>query len=264
VRRSIFLLCGLAFLAAASPQATAAAGTAIAAAPMVAGSDTARVRIGTGAGGTDAFVAWPAGRAAAPAVIVVHEWWGLNGQIRSVARRLAQEGYVAIVPDLYHGQVAGDPEYAHELMRGLDEDKAVGDLEAALAWARASSRIDRRHIGTVGFCMGGRLAELMALRVPDLGAAVMFYGRPETDAARIATLGVPLQGHFGGEDRGIGADQVDALRSALSKAGRPGDIYVYPGAGHAFMHDGRPSYHADAAKQAWARTLQFLQKHLKG
>lgn len=90
----------------------------------------------------------------------------------------------------------------------------------------------------------------------------MFYGRPETDAVKLAALEVPLQGHFGGEDRGIGADQVDALRASL--AGKSGDIYVYPGAGHAFMHEGRPSYHADAAKQAWARTLQFLQKYLKG
>lgn len=159
---------------------------------------------------------------------------------------------------------AGDLEYAHELSRGLDENKALGDLDAAAGWLRAQSRVDWQRIGVVGFCMGGRLSELMALHSPDLAAAVMFYGRPESDAGKLAALKAPLQGHFGGEDRGIGPDQVAALRAALAKAGKTGDIYVYAGAGHAFMHEGRPSYHADAARQAWARTLQFFQKYLKG
>jgi carboxymethylenebutenolidase len=229
-----------------------------------AGGDTSRVRLGPAQGGTTAYVVWPANRSAAPAVIVVHEWWGLNGQIRSVARRLALEGYVAIVPDLYRGRVADDAEYAHELSRGLDEKKALGDLEAAAAWLRSQRSVNRERIGTLGFCMGGRLSELLALRDPGLAGAVMFYGQPETDAARIAALKVPLQAHFGEEDRGIGADQVQALRTVLAKAGKVADIQVYPGAGHAFMHEGRSSYHADAAKLAWARTLQFFQKHLKG
>jgi carboxymethylenebutenolidase len=264
VRRMIALLYCLAVVAGAPGNAGAAVSSGLAAATPAAGSDTSRVHLGQPDGGLDAFVAWPAGRTTAPAVIVVHEWWGLNGQIRSIARRLAQEGYVAIVPDLYHGQVAGDPEYAHELMRGLDEDKAVSDLGAALAWLRTQARVDRRRIGVVGFCMGGRLSELLALHTPDLAAAVMFYGRPESDPGKLAALKAPLQGHFGGEDRGIGADQVEAFRAALAKAGRSSAIYVYPGAGHAFMHEGRSSYHADAARQAWARTLQFFQKYLKG
>jgi carboxymethylenebutenolidase len=250
-------------LAAPGPAAPRAGGTVN---PVGApgGRDTARVHIGPAGAGTEAFVAWPAGRAPAPAILVIHEWWGLNTQIRGIARRLAQEGYVAIVPDLYHGQVAGDAELAHELSRGLDEGRALADIEAAAAWLRAQPRVARDRLGVVGFCMGGRLSQLYALRTPTLAAAVMFYGRPETDPAALAGFRVPLQGHFGGEDRGIGREQVDGLEGALRKAGRSGEIFVYPGAGHAFMHDGRPSYHPDAARQAWARTLQFLQKHLKG
>ena len=228
-----------------------------------AAGDTGLVRIGPADAGTDAFVAWPAGKNPAPAIIVVHEWWGLNEQMRSLARRLAQEGYVTIVPDLYHGKVADEPEYAHELSRGLDEDKALVDLDSAAQWILRQPRVARQRLGVVGFCMGGRLSQLFALHNPQLRAAVMFYGRPETDPAKLATLKAPLQGHFGGEDRGIGADQVEALRKGLAKAGKPVDIYVYPGAGHAFMNDGRPSYHADAARQAWARMLQFFQKYLK-
>lgn len=244
-------------------SAAAAKPGALEAAERPGGADTAQVRIGSGSHSTAAFVAWPAGKGPFPAVVVVHEWWGLNAQIRGVARRLAQEGYVAIVPDLYRGRRAEDAEHAHELMRGLDESAAVADLGAAVAWLAGQPRVAAARTGAVGFCMGGRLAELLALDQPDLDAVVMFYGRPETDPARLAKLHASLQGHFGANDRGIGNDQIDALRNGLVKAGKGHDVHVYSGAGHAFMNEERSSYHADAARQAWARMLQFLQKHLK-
>lgn len=251
--RSIALFVACVLVASGAHDARAAAGAA------EGGRDTSRVRLGA----TTAYVAWPAGRSEAPAVVVVHEWWGLNAQIRGIARRLAQEGYVAIVPDLYHGKVADDPELAHELMRGLDEGKAVGDLEAAVSWLRTQPRVGKGKIGVVGFCMGGRISQLLALRSPQISAAVMFYGRPETDPALLARLGAPLLGHFGATDQGIGSDQTDALKAGLAKAGKMGEVYTYSGAGHAFMNETRPSYHADASKLAWARTLQFFQKYLK-
>jgi carboxymethylenebutenolidase len=251
--RSIALFVGCVLFAAGTHDARAAAAAADS------GRDTSRVRIGV----TTAYVAWPAGRAEAPAVVVAHEWWGLNAQIRGMARKLAQEGYVAIVPDLYHGKVADDPELAHELMRGLDENKAVGDLEAAVSWLRTQPRVGKQKIGVVGFCMGGRISQLLALRSPQISAAVMFYGRPETDPAALAKLGAPLLGHFGATDQGIGSDQTDALKAGLAKANKVGEVYTYSGAGHAFMNETRPSYHADASKLAWARTLQFFQKYLK-
>lgn len=228
------------------------------------GADTALVEIGPKAGGTRAFVAWPAGDNTVPAVIVVREWWGLNGQIRRLARQLARQGYVAIVPDLYHGKVAGDPEYAHELMRGLDEQAAVGDLEAAAAWLAQQPRCRDTKVGVVGFCMGGGIAEQMAIRRPSLAAAVMFYGRPVMDPESLARLKVPLMGHFGAEDRGISVDRVEKFEAALKAAGRDAQIFIYPGAGHAFMNETQDSFHPDASRQAWARTLAFFQKQLKG
>ena len=223
--------------------------------------DTTRVHLGTG---TDAFVAWPAGKGAAPSVIVIQEWWGLNEQIRDVARRFAREGYVAIVPDLYHGKVADDPEMAHTLVRGLDDERALADLDEALKWLRGQQRTRKTKAGVVGFCMGGRLSELFALHQPSgVAAAVMFYGRPVTSPAMLASLKAPLQGHFGAEDQGIPADSVAALRMGLAAAGKKSDIYLYPGAGHAFMHEGRKSYHPESAKQAWERTLAFFKKNLK-
>lgn len=227
--------------------------------------DTARVRLGPPqAGGTDAFVVWPTGREPAPAVVVVHEAWGMNGHIRAVARRLAQEGYVVIVPDLFRGPVTDDPGSARELALGVDEERALDDLAAAVAWLRGESRVVGARVGVLGLGMGGRLAELYALRDSTLAAAVMFYGGPETDPAKVAALRVPLQAHFGEADPDIGAGQVEALRAALAQSGNTADVYVYPGAGNAFLNASGPSYHRDAARQAWARMLQFLQKLLKG
>jgi len=230
-------------------------------APSRAAPDTALVTLG--AGGPRAFVAWPSGDRPAPAVIVVHEWWGLNAQIRRTARQLARQGYVAIVPDLYHGQVAGDPEGAHELMRGLEDDRVLADLGAARAWLAAQPRTAEARLGVMGFCMGGHYAEMMGLHEGGLGAVVMFYGTPITDETQIAKLSAPLMGHFGATDRGITAEHVARLEAALKAAGKDAQIFTYAGAGHAFMNDERDSYHPDAAKQAWARTLAFLQQNLK-
>lgn len=234
-------------------------------APATAARDTApaTVHIGPADAGTDAFVAWPAGTDAAPAVVMVHEWWGLNPQIKDMARKLARQGYVVIVPDLYHGKVAEEPERAHELMRGLEATRVMSELDAARAWLRAQPRCAKSRVGVIGFCVGGGLALGFALRGGDLAAAVVFYGAPETDPAKLAGLRAPLMGHFGGEDDGIGADRVDAFRSALQKSGKPAEIYLYRGAGHAFMNESRPSFHPDAARVAWARTLAFFQKYLK-
>ena len=225
--------------------------------------DTSRVHLGPAEGGTDAFVSWPAGKADAPGIVVVHEWWGLNDQIRDVARRLSREGYAAIVPDLYHGKVATDAEQAHVLMRGLDDATATADLGNAVAWLRAQPRTAKKKIGVVGFCMGGGPAQELALRRPEIAATVVFYGLSTTDPKALAALKGPMQGHFGEKDDGIPVAKVDALRNGLRQAGKSGEVYLYAGAGHAFMNDKRPSYHPDAAKQAWARMLAFFQKNLK-
>jgi carboxymethylenebutenolidase len=230
-------------------------------APQPAAVDTFRVSIGPA---DSAFVAMPSGSKPVPSVIVAFEWWGLNGQIRDVARRLATQGYAAIVPDLYHGKFADDPETAHTLSRGLDEDRALADCDGATHWLRAQSRTVKGRLGVIGFCMGGRISQLYALHEPTVAACVMFYGRPETNPLRLAALKAPLQGHFGADDQGIPPDSAAVLRDALKAAGKTAEIYVYPGAGHAFMHEGRDSYRVDAARQAWGRTLAFFEKYLRG
>jgi carboxymethylenebutenolidase len=226
--------------------------------------DTAMVTLGSGEQTTQAFVAWPVKRAGAAGIVVVHESWGLNEQIRDVARRLSREGYVAIVPDLYHVRSATDPELAHELAHALDDTRALTDLAAAIEWLRGQPETQKSKLGVVGFCMGGGLSQRLALAHPELSAAVMFNGGPETDPAVLKALAVPLQAHFGATDREIPPTRAEDLRRGLEAAGKEGEVYVYAGAGHAFMNDEGSSYHRDAARQAWARMLGFLQRHLRG
>lgn len=231
--------------------------------PAPAVADTERVHLGPADGGADAFVAFPPNVKSSPGIIVVHEWWGLNVQIRNVAKRLAQQGYVAIVPDLYHGKVASDPDNAHVLMRGIDDGEALSTLREASDWLAQDPRTLKRKRGVLGFCMGGGLALQGAIDNPQLAAAVIFYGSPESRPERIAALKVPLLGHFGADDQGIDVSRVRAFDSTLHGAGKDAEINVYNGAGHAFMNEEQASYRPEAARLAWARTLDFLQKRLK-
>lgn len=226
--------------------------------------DTARVQLGAEGAGGEAFVAYPAGQEPAPGIVVVHEWWGLNAQIREFARRLAQQGYVVIIPDLYRGKVANDAESAHVLARGLDEGAALDQLRAAASWLAAGPRTGKRRRGVLGFCMGGRLALQSALQDEACSGVVMFYGTPESRPDRIAPLKAPLLAHYGADDQGIDLDRVETFERVLKAAGKNAEVFVYPGAGHAFMNEDQAGYRPEAARLAWIRTLDFLQKNLKG
>ena len=224
-------------------------------------ADTALVRVG-GATPVNAYVAYPAIKGKAPAVIVVHEEWGLNAQIRLVARRLAAEGYIAIVPDLHHGRVTDDPGEAQALARSLKPDAALVDLDATMAWLTAQPRVQPGRVAVVGFGMGGTLALEYGIHEPGVRAVVMFYGAPITDAGRLPPLKAPVLAHFGQLDDGISEDQVNQFRLAMNTAGRAAEVHLYPGAGHAFMNDTGSSFQAESARRAWARTLAFLQKQV--
>lgn len=212
----------------------------------------------------DGYLALPQGKGPFPAVVVIIEWWGLNEQIKGVADRLAEAGFAALVPDLYYGHVTTDPEKAHELMRGLDEKTALKDLGAAVEFLRARPEVGKSKVGSLGFCMGGGLSLQLALSRPDLQGAVMFYGQPETDPAILKGIACPVLGLFGAEDQGIPADKVQEMAKQLKEVGKGAEIKIYPGAGHAFFNETRPSYKADAATDAWQKTLAFFKARLKG
>lgn len=211
-----------------------------------------------------AYLARPqAGDRGTPGIVVIHEWWGLNDQIKSVADRLAREGYLAIVPDLYRGKVADDRALAHELSRGLNEGRAVEIVKRAAGHLRSLGEGDRRRVGTVGFCMGGRLSLAAALGGADVQATAMFYGSVETRREAVEPLRAPLLGIFGDQDRGIPVADVKEFEAALKAAGKVAEIRIYAGAGHGFFNERNPSYDATSAGDAWVRTREFFAKHLK-
>ncbi|MBZ5669514.1 MAG: dienelactone hydrolase family protein [Acidobacteriia bacterium] len=199
-----------------------------------------------------------------PAVLVIHEWWGLNDWVKEQARSLAEQGYVALAVDLYRGQVAYDPSLAHELMRGMPQDRAVRDLKAAFDYLAARPDVNKEKIGSVGWCMGGGFSLLLAVDEPRLAACVVNYGSMPTDSADIQKIQAPVLGNFGAEDRGIPPSAVEAFERAMKAANKSLDVKVYPGAGHAFENpNNKLGYREVAAEDAWKRTLTFLDHSLK-
>jgi len=215
----------------------------------------------------NAFCAEPPDGAPRPTVIVVQEWWGLNPNIKDVARRFAREGYVAIAPDLYSRQghkVATDPNTAAQLMGGLKMADGIADLSAALGWVRAQKRTHSSRIGITGYCMGGSYAMLLPCESSEIAATAPFYGEIPADE-KIAKLGCPIFYAYGENDGWIQRKDVDRLAADLKKYNKRGDVKIYPGCSHGFFNDTRADvYNAAAAKDAWAHTLKLFAENLQG
>lgn len=213
-----------------------------------------------------AFLARPASAAGTfPAVLVTHEWWGLNDHIKDIARRFADAGFVALAPDLYSRlgyKVTKDPSEAANLMSALSSQASLRDLNVATTYLKTYAVTDPLRIGIVGFCMGGTLALTMATHNSDLKAAVPFYGKvPPIET--LDSLLCPVLYHYGAKDQWVTQQEVDRLAQGLKQYGKPGTVAIYPDADHAFFNDTRPEvYRAEDAKRAWERTLQFFREHL--
>jgi carboxymethylenebutenolidase len=193
-----------------------------------------------------------------PVLLVNHEWWGVNDQIRRVADRFAKEGFITFVPDLYHGQLANDPEGASALMKKLDWGRAVQDVMAAVAALRA--HFPGAKVGVTGFCMGGAVSFAAASAIPDLAACVPFYGIPA--GADLSRIRAPVLAHFAKHDDWCTPELVDRVEGTLKKAGVRAEIHRYD-AHHAFFNEDRKEVHSpEHAKVAWERTIAFLNKTL--
>ena len=198
-----------------------------------------------------------------PGIVVIQEWWGLVPHIKDVAERLAREGFVALAPDLYHGQAADEPDEARKLAMALDAQHAVQEIAAAARYLKKSEAVAPKKIGTIGWCMGGGLSLSTAAYHSDLiGAAIAFYGRPLT-AGDTAKLKVPVLGLYAEHDHGIPVEAVQAFEEELKKHGVPHEVQLYPETQHAFFNDTRPQiYHAAAAQAAWQKSLAWFRKYL--
>jgi len=230
----------------------------------VSGCRTRIVEFASNGGTTPGYLAEPDDALDHPGVVVIQEWWGLVPHIEDICRRLCEEGFVALAPDLYHGQSADEPDDARKLAMALERDRAVAEIRAATEYLVGKAHVSPKRVGVVGWCMGGGLALSSAADGTQIGAAVAFYGRPlsEEDTAK---LNVPVMGLYAEHDHGITASDVKQFEASLQEQGIPHLIHVYPGTTHAFFNDTRPEiYDSAAAADAWERTLAWFRLHLTG
>ncbi len=198
-----------------------------------------------------------------PGLIVIHERWGLDDRTRALADRIAAQGYVVLAIDLYAGQTASSAQDARTLMVELVEhpEPANDNIRQAHQFLVNSPQVS--NIGVFGWSLGGTWAINAALLLPDsLDAVVSYYGQVTENQERLAALDAPLLGIFGSNDRGVRPENVAAFEAALTALGKEHEIEIFPGAGHAFADPAASTYNAAAARAAWARTVEFLDRHL--
>jgi len=206
----------------------------------------------------------PQGKGPFPALVVIHEWWGLNDWVKEQAAKLADQGYVALAIDLYRGKVATTPDEAHEIMRGVPSDRANRDLLAASAFLRSQKNVNAKRVGSIGWCMGGGYSLDLAIADPQLKASVINYGHLAADRDTLSKIHAAILGIFGGQDRGIPPGDVKKFESQLKELGKPAEIHIFPDAGHAFENlDNKQGYRAQDATEAWKLTVDFLAKELQ-
>jgi carboxymethylenebutenolidase len=202
----------------------------------------------------------PSGRG--PGVIVIQEWWGLTDHIADVTDRLAREGFVALAPDLYGGNVAHESQEALRMMQDLPVSRGVELLSGAVDHLLSLPEVTSDTVGAVGFCMGGGFVLYLAAADPRVSAAVPFYGVIQGEAPDFSGLKARILGHFGELDQGIPKEAVEQLAETIERqSGIAPDFRHYP-ADHAFFNDGRPVYHAESAARAWESTVPFLRERL--
>ncbi|MDW8465668.1 MAG: dienelactone hydrolase family protein [Chloroherpetonaceae bacterium] len=234
--------------------------------PLQAKIVTKTVTYKSGDEDVSAYLAMPEAKGKYPAVIMIHEWWGLNDWIKDMANALASEGYVVLAVNLYRGKVATKPDEAGALMSGLPKDRAARDLKSAYAYLQTLPEVNTAKIGSIGWCMGGSYSLLAARELGEkLAACVINYGRLSSDKNELATVKASVLGIFGGQDRGIPIESVRAFETALKELGRSVEIKIYDDSGHAFMNPNNTrGYNKANAEDAWRRTLEFFKKTLKG
>jgi carboxymethylenebutenolidase len=262
---------------------TLAAGFALAARPVAAetittdtkGLEAGEVKIKTADGEIPAYRAMPDGAGPFPVILVIQEIFGVHEHIKDICRRLAKVGYLAVAPELYARQ--GDvsnikeiPDIIAKVVSKVPDKQVMSDLDATVAWAKASGKGDKKRLGATGFCWGGRIVWLYAAHNPDLKAGVAWYGRIDSERDElhpkypidiVDSLKAPVLGLYGGADKGIPVESVEKMRAALAAANKTADIVIYPDTPHAFFADYRPSYRKDKAEAGWKRLLAWFKMH---
>ena len=218
----------------------------------------------TSNGGTaDGYLALPAA-GKGKGVIVIQEWWGLVPHIKNVADRYAEAGFVALAPDLYHGQHTTEPGEAGKLMMAMNIDHAEKDLRGAINYLRAHTAVGGGKVGVVGFCMGGALSLFAACKNPDtVGACIIYYGGHPNVKPDLASLKAPVLGFYAEKDGFVTPAMARDLQKQIQSLGKRMEMHVYPNCDHAFFNDDRPEvYSKQAAEDTWRRALAFFNENL--
>lgn len=208
------------------------------------------------------YLVMPVGAENLPAVVLVHEWWGLNNYMRDMATAFATRGYVALAVDLYDGQIATVPDEAKKMASQVSENAEEADknLQAAVDYLKNMKEVNKDRVASVGWCFGGGWAYEMAKNNMGVKATVMYYGQFGHDD--LSHMKATIIGHFGEKDTNIKVDNVKEFQAALKTQNGNNEVYIYPNAGHGFANPSGANYNEEAADLAWQRTMDFLQKNL--
>jgi carboxymethylenebutenolidase len=211
-----------------------------------------------------AYVSRPSSPTSSPAMIVIHEWWGLTPHIKDIANRFATRGYYAIAPDLYRGRLASTPEEAGKLAASVGTETSKSILDSIVHHLGTQKTVDARKIGIIGYCFGGTHAFNYVCESERISAGVLFYAtKPVTEESKLAKIQAPLLIIYGDQDQRVNPETARQIEATLRKLGKNVELKLYPGCGHAFFNDQNlHGYKPDAAKDAWEKTLSFLQKYL--
>jgi len=202
-----------------------------------------------------------------PAVIMIHEWWGLNNHIKDMANLLAKEGYVVLAADLYNGKVAADPNEAGKLVQSVraNQENAITNLKAAVKYVSSLPIVDKSKIASIGWCFGGGQSLQLALNSQDqpLAATILYYGTPlVVEKSELSKIKWPVLGIFGDKDQAIPLKQINQFKTALDEIGITNEIHIYPGIGHAFANPSGDNYAPKETQDAWEKTLSFLKRYV--
>jgi carboxymethylenebutenolidase len=201
-----------------------------------------------------------------PAVVMIHEWWGLNDNIKDMADELASEGYVVLAADLYNGEVATTPDKAMQLVGTVREnpEQAISNLQSAVQYLASLPNVNSSRIASLGWCFGGGQSLQLALNSEQnpLAATLIYYGNLVNDTNELSKINWPVLGIFGNQDQSIPVESVNAFEQALNEIGITNEIYIYPGVGHAFANPSGDNYAPAETVDAWEKTLAFLKKYV--
>lgn len=202
-----------------------------------------------------------------PAVIMIHEWWGLNNNIKDMANLLAKEGYVVLAADLYNSKVAADPNEAGKLVQSVrtNQENAITNLKAAVKYVSSLPIVDKSKIASIGWCFGGGQSLQLALNSRDqpLAATILYYGTPLViEKSDLSKIKWPILGIFGDKDQAIPLKQINQFKAALDEIGITNEIHIYPGIGHAFANPSGDNYAPKETQDAWEKTLSFLKRYI--